>query len=130
MLKDDILMDNPIDQKCWACSKFGHNITNCPLMHLIKPKNIVIYKYLDSKLQDRKSHDRKRKKKFNALLQNAVIKKKLKTYRFKKMSKAIESGERNLDIEDYNQSAANTSKKDNLLKFELLPSSGDESSSM
>ncbi|KAL4460796.1 hypothetical protein ABPG72_016603 [Tetrahymena utriculariae] len=83
-IKDDIIFNNnTLDTKCASCQKYEHITYNCPLISLNIQKDIILYKYNSGgEPQIRKQHSTQRRgKQINSLMQNELIRQKLKQYR-------------------------------------------------
>ncbi|KAL4502171.1 hypothetical protein ABPG72_000406 [Tetrahymena utriculariae] len=86
-IKDQILFEmKEFDLKCSACQQFNHGVLECPI---INPKKDMNDRNIDYILQNkgkdciqvRKSHDRRKKKKFNAFKYESEVKYKLREIR-------------------------------------------------
>ncbi|KAL4434593.1 hypothetical protein ABPG74_007377 [Tetrahymena malaccensis] len=83
-IRDDIIFNsNTLDTKCASCQKYDHIIQNCPLISLNIQKSIFLHKYNSGgEPQIRKQHSTQRRgKQINCLIQNDLIRQKLKQYR-------------------------------------------------
>ncbi|EAS04978.2 cyclic nucleotide-binding domain protein (macronuclear) [Tetrahymena thermophila SB210] len=83
-IKDDIIFNsNTLDTKCASCQKYDHITYSCPLISLNIQKGIFLHKYNSGgEPQIRKQHSTQRRgKQINCLIQNELIRQKLKQYR-------------------------------------------------
>ncbi|KAL4426565.1 hypothetical protein ABPG74_012325 [Tetrahymena malaccensis] len=72
-LRDQLQSEESSDIKCMSCGQFRHNIFDCPQLHLVLSKDMIIKKHCYSALQERGERITNSKRKKYPTLRNQML---------------------------------------------------------